>query len=180
MSVFYIYIFCDYLPILNKYSLSFLIFYLLFCILFLKKRPLPPFCDLDLPSAALKLRGGWALCPLQSTNQKLSMTGVGRWQCLGCSKFHFAFWSREGSMVGLALDSHSTSHTQSHSTPCRGVKMLLEKACLETDCLAKVTENSHWGTGLKTRTPRELRGTIERLCFIQYEGSVWKWQWRDF
>ena len=41
--------------------------------------------------------------------------------------------------------------------------MALEKVYLEADCLAKVTENSHWGTGLKTYAPRELHDVIEAL-----------------
>lgn len=63
---------------------------------------------------------------LMSINWKLSMTGLNRQHCLGCSKFHFAF---------------------SHFTPSREVnvksKMVLEKMYLEADCLTKVTENSH-------------------------------------
>lgn len=68
------------------------------------------------------------------------MTGMHKVALHGLLQIPFCILAQRGKHEGISWIPVGC-HMLSHSAPCR-VKMPLEKACLEADCFAKVTENS--------------------------------------
>ena len=89
------------------------------------------------------------------------MTGMHKVALHGLLQIPFCILAQRGKHEGISWIPVGC-HMLSHSAPCR-VKMPLEKACLEADCFAKVTENSCWGKGLKTYVLREPHDMMEAL-----------------